>query len=263
MKIGQILLATAFVLSLGNAVGAQRNMQQYFGDPSEFWKHPDDHGNATYDGRFTFVRIKYRGYEKMTNEGPGWAHDYPTAESHLMRIMRELSTMRPFMAKGPVVGGNVLTLDDPQLFKFPVAYLSEPGGWHPNEKEAAGMRSYIAKGGFIIVDDFWGPGDMFNFNNVMRAVMPKARLIELGASHPVFDAFFKVDLSLIENRRGRAVYYGVFQDNDPRKRLQMIINYNNDIGDYWQWSDQGFFAVPVSNEAYKLGVNYLIYALTH
>ena len=68
------------------------------GDPNEFYVPPDWEKNVPYDGRFTFVRIKYRGYEKFNGrEGPGWSHDYPRAESHLMRIMREVTTMRPFI----------------------------------------------------------------------------------------------------------------------------------------------------------------------
>jgi hypothetical protein len=95
-------------------------------------------------------------------------------------------------------------------------------------------------------------------------VLPAGRIVQLDATHPIFDAFFKVDLSLMERGgyRGTPVYFAIFQDNDPKKRIMAIINYNNDIGEYWQWSDRGFSPVP-SNEAYKLGVNYIIYALTH
>ena len=258
------LAAGLFVVSSGTTVLAQRNMQQYFGDPNEYWKHPEDHGNAPYDGRFTFVRIKYRGYEHMTNEGPGWAHDYPTAETHLMQMMRELTSMRPFMSHGPVIGGNLVALDDPQLFKFPVAYLSEPGGWHPAPAEITGMRSYLLKGGFVIVDDFGGPRDWLNFSQVMQAILPKGRLVPIAPTHPIFDSFFSIDLSKIgRGYRGVPKFFGIFENNDPKKRILMIANFDADIGEYWQWSDQGFFAVPESNEAYKLGVNYLIYALTH
>jgi hypothetical protein len=83
-------------------------------------------------------------------------------------------------------------------------------------------------------------------------------------THPIFDAFFKIALTLLERSyRGIPEYMAIFEDNDPKKRIMMMINFNNDIGEYWQWSDRGFSPVPVSNEAYKLGVNYLIYALTH
>lgn len=241
-------------------------MRQMLGDPNDFWTPPDFRGNVPYDGRFTFARIKYRGFGHFSGrEGPGWSHDYPRAESHLMRIMQSVTSMRPFIEDGERAGGVILALDDPELFKYPVAYLSEPGGWEPNDREVEALRNYLLKGGFVIVDDFdgWSSArDLQAFQAHMRRVLPAHRLVELDGSHPIFDSFFRIDLSLLQ-RRQEPVYYAVFQDNDPAKRIMMIVNYNNDIGEWWQWSDRGFSPVPVSNEAYKLGVNYLIYALTH
>lgn len=244
-------------------VGRMRSM---LGDANEYWTPPDFRGNAPYSGRFTFARVKYRGYGHFSGrEGPGWSHDYPRAESHLMRIMREITTMRPFVQFGDMMGGVILALDDPELFRYPVAYLSEPGGWDPNDREIASLRSYLMKGGFLIVDDFdgWGSDqDLLSFQFHLKRTLPDHRLVEIDASHPIFDSFFRIDLTLLQ-RRQAPVYYAIFQDNDPKRRIMAIVNYNNDIGEWWQWSDRGFAPIAVSNEAYKLGVNYLIYALTH
>ena len=267
-----VCLALLLLAPIGAAV-AQRGgrgfgrTQAALGDPNEFYTPPDFRGNAKYDGRFTFARIKYRGFEHFQSEGPGWSHDYPRAESHFMRIMREVSTIRPFIESGGIVGGNILALDDPALAKYPVAYLSEPGGWSPNEAEVVALRTYLTKGGFLIVDDFEencsSGGDMSNFVAQMGRVLPRAKLIEIPPAHPIFDSFYKINLEILGQGRGlRAVWYGIFQDNDPKKRLMLVANYMNDIGEAWQWSDRGFNMVP-TNEAYKLGVNYLIYALTH
>ena len=266
------MIARSFVLLCGllapiAVAGAQRDFfdrsRGMLGDPNEYYKPPEFRGNTKYDGRFTFARIKYRGYAHFTNEGPGWAHDYPRAESHFMRIMRELTTMDPFIESSAAVGGNIFALDDPELFRYPVAYLSEPGGWFPTDQEVAGLRSYLLKGGFLIVDDFGGTRDWMNFTAQMQRVLPSARPVELNGDHPIFDSFFKIDLALLEHGyRGMPSYFGIFQGNDPTKRIMAIVNFNNDIGDYWEWSDRGFDPLP-SNEAYKLGVNYLIYALTH
>ena len=220
-------------------------------------------GNVKYDGRFTFARIKYRGM----GHGAGWAHDYPRAESHFMNIMKSITAMRPFTEAGPIVGGNILALDDPELFKYPVAYLSEPGGWVLNDKEAAGLRNYLLKGGFVIVDDFDGGSmnyDWMHFIELMRQAMPDHRVVPVPQSHPIFDSFFKIDLATLVSygSGGRPGYFGIFENNDPKKRIMMIINFNQDMGDYWEWSDRGWNVAP-TNEAYKLGVNYLIYALTH
>jgi hypothetical protein len=264
-----ILLFSVVAVSAADAQrrGSRPSMYGALGDPNEFYSHPDFHGNVKYDGRFVFARIKYRGFEHLTNQGPGWSHDYPRAESHFMRIMRAITTMRPFVEQGSIQGGNLLALDDPELFKYPVAYLSEPGGWHPNDAEAVALRSYLAKGGFLIVDDFEdlndGFSDMRNFTSQMAKVMPTAKLLEIPRTHAIFDSFFKVNLEVLgRGRRSSAIWYGVFQDNDPRKRLMIVANYLNDIGEAWEWSDRGFNVVP-TNEAYKLGVNYIIYALTH
>ena len=251
---------------LANDAGAQRfggGGRGGYGDPSQFFMPYSWGGNTKYDGRFTFARIMYRG----GGRGAGWAHDFPRAESHFMQIIRQITSVRPFVEAGPVIGGNILALDDPELMKYPVAYLSEPGGWFPNEKETLGLRSYLMKGGFVIIDDFDGGAmyeDWAHFNDEMRKVLPWARIIPVPKTHPIFDSFFKIDFEkLVAYRTGdQPQYFGVFQDNDARKRVMMIINFNQDIGDYWEWSDRGFNIVP-SNEAYKLGVNYLIYALTH
>ena len=76
---------------------AQRGMMRYFGDPNEYYTPPAYHGNTKYDGRFTFARIKYRGYAHFTDEGPGWSHDYPRSDVHFMKIMREVTALRPFV----------------------------------------------------------------------------------------------------------------------------------------------------------------------
>jgi len=244
--------------------GDRDGFMRYFGDPNEYYTPPAFRGNVKYDGRFTWVRLKYRGYARMSDEGPGWSHDYPRSDTHLMKIMREVTSMRPFLQRGEITGGNILAMDDPELMKYPVAYLSEPGGWQPNDKEVAGLSTWFQKGGFLIVDDFGGPGHWMNLVQQMQRVLPKAKIVQLDATHPIFDSFYKIDLNIIGHTYyGVPGYFGIFEDNDPKKRLIAILNYNNDIGEFWEFSDEGFDPIPVTNEAYKLGVNYLVYALTH
>jgi len=225
------------------------------GAPIEFGE------NVPYDGRFTFVRIRYQmdmnsgfGFQRE----PPWSHDYPRAERHFTRLLDELTTVRPNME-----GSNILALDDPELFKYPIAYMSEPGFWVPNEKEREGFRQYLLKGGFVIFDDFAG-NQWYNFENQLLKVLPEARIVPLTASHPIFDSFYRIEsLDYDHPYYGvKAEFLGVFEENDPSKRLLMIINYNNDVGEYWEFSDQGVFPVDLSNTAYKLGINYMVYALT-
>ena len=217
--------------------------------------------NVPYDGRFTFARIRFESAEGgggFFRRDLKWDHDYPRAERNFMRILNEISALRPYMD-----GGNIFTLDDPELTKYPIAYLCEPGFWTLNDKEAEGLRNYLLKGGFLIVDDFVD-NQWYNFEEQMRRVLPQARLVKLDVSHPIFDSFFHIEtLEFAHPNWGQpAEFWGIFEDNDPAKRLMVVVNYNNDIGDYWEWSDAGFFPVQLSNEAYKLGVNYIIYGMT-
>ena len=218
-------------------------------------------GNTPYDGRFTFARIRFNplGGEGGFRRDLKWDHDFPRAEKNFMKIVTELSSIRPFMN-----GGNVFSADDPELNRFPVAYLSEPGFWTVSDAEATGLRAYLLKGGFLIFDDFVGD-HWFNFELQMHKVLPNARIIRLDPSHPIFDSFFHItSLEFHHPYFGTpSEFYGIFEDNDPSKRMMAIVNYNNDIGDYWEWSDAGFVPIELSNEAYKLGVNYVMYAFTH
>jgi hypothetical protein len=126
-------------------------------------------GNTAYDGRFTFARIRFEplGSEWGRGRDLKWDHDFPRAERNLMKIVKELSSLDPFME-----GGNVFRADDPELHRFPVAYVSEPGFWTVSDKEAEGLRSYLLKGGFLIFDDFFGE-HWFNFESQMLKVLPR------------------------------------------------------------------------------------------
>ena len=211
--------------------------------------------NAGYDGRFTFARIRYTVQWRS-----GWEFDYPTMERNLMLMMRTVTELRPHVSES-----NVFDLDDPELSRYPVAYLSEPGYWLPSDSEVKGLRRYLAKGGFLIVDDF-RLGEWRNFETQIKRVLPTARIERLDVSHRIFKSFFELqslDMTYPHDRRLQAEFLGIHQDNDPSKRLMVIINYNNDIGDYMEHSGQGWWPVNTSNDAYKLAINYIVYALTH
>jgi Domain of unknown function (DUF4159) len=224
------------------------------------------HGNQDYDGRLVFVRLRYNsgfsgfgGFGRRGGREPGWAHDYPTADIHMMKILKELTSLSPHTE-----GSNVLALDDAELFQYPIAYLSEPGGWSMSDEEVRGLRDYLLKGGFIIFDDFRG-GDWNNLEEQMRRALPESHWVQLDESHPVFNSFFEIKSLTFLTSYGSMMptYYGIFENNDPRRRLMAIANRDNDLGEYWEFSDTGMDPVDLSNEAYKFGVNYFIYGLTH
>jgi hypothetical protein len=210
--------------------------------------------NLPYDGRFTFARIRYTVYRRS-----GWEFDYPEMERNLMRVMQEITSLKPHTA-----GSNILRFDDPELLKYPVAYVSEPGYWIPSESECAGLRNYLAKGGFVIFDDFMLE-EWYNFEAQIRRALPGSQIVRLEVTHPVFDSFFRIPslaMTYPNNPSLAAEFFGIFENNDPNQRLMVVINYNNDIGDYMEWSGSGWLPVNLTNDAYKLAVNYLVYGMT-
>lgn len=257
----KILLGLALVTAVaGGAVavfaqdgfGGRRAAQNY------------DDVNVGYDGKLAFFRIRYAtglgGFGRRGgNREPPWAHDYPTADQHMMRIISQLTTVGPH-----TTGSNIYSLDDPDMMNHPIAYLSEPGQWTMNPEEVKGLRNYLLKGGFLIVDDFRG-NDWWNLEEQMKLVVPELRFMQLDVTHPIFNSFFEIkNLETLGfySEYGAPSYWGLFEDNDPTKRLIAIANRNNDLGEYWEYSDTGYVPIDLSNEAYKFGVNYFIYGLT-
>jgi hypothetical protein len=184
-----------------------------------------------------------------------------------MKIMDEVSYLGPHIEEI-----NTLTFDDPDIGRYPVAYVIEVDWWAMTDREAAGLRTYLQKGGFIIVDDFKARGVRGGFGGgwdvfaaTMTRAMPGAQFVDLELSHPIFHSFFEIASLHIPQAyiSGQPAFRGLFEDNDPNKRLQMIVNYNTDISQFWEWSGLGLRPIDDTNEAYKLGVNYIIYGLTH
>ena len=249
------LIVGAVIVSVGLSVQAQRNQRGQ--DRSErFQTGGQLEGNVPYDAQFTFVRIMYRSYSRG---GCCWYHDYPRGERHFMKILNAVSLLNPHMEES-----NVMTLDDPELFKFPVAYMAEPGFWQMSEAELAGLKAYIAKGGFLIFDDFQGQ-HWYNFEAQMNRVFPRAVWQEMTADHPIFHSFYDIKKLDIPHPIVNVIpdYYALFENNDPNGRMLALANHNNDIAEYWEWSAEGLYSLDWTGDAYRLGVNFFIYALTH
>jgi hypothetical protein len=253
-------LAVVLSLAIGGTALAQRGGYRYapFAEPT----------NPRYDGQFMFARLKYSvGPGGYYYRGlPAWAHGEPFAEENLMKIMDSVSLLAPHIDEGVV-----LSLDDPDLMKFPVSYMTEAGFWTMSDDEGKALAAYLKKGGFVIFDDFRDPprggGGYDNFLYNIQRAMPGIQPLPMDISHPIFHAFYEIDsFDLVPQAYDNFVrpsFLGLFEDNDPKKRLMAIVNYNTDIADFWEFSGRGWYPVDSSNEAYKLGVNYIIYGLTH
>jgi len=157
------------------------------------------------------------------------------------------------------------------LFHYPVSYMTEAGYWVLTDREIPALRKYVLKGGFLILDDTrdgFSPGNMgwANIEANFKRIFPELSFVDLTAAHPIFHSFFDIEsLNVVRQYydRGPVAFRALFAKNDPQKRIMVLVNFNTDVSQYWEFSALGFQIVPGSNEAYKLGVNYLIYALTH
>ncbi len=224
--------------------------------------------NVPYDGSFTFVRLRYTPLWTGYGGGGGffggvnyqWDHDYPRADRNFMKIVGELTGI-----EANTGGHNILSVGDPEIFKYPLAFIIEPGWMTLDDAEAANLREYLLKGGFLIFDDFAGERQLDNFLEQLRRILPAAAPVRLEPEHPIFHAFFDIDsLDFYHPYRGvPSSFLGVYQDNDPGQRLLLVANYNNDVMESWEFSDTGFIPIELSNVAYQLGVNYVTYAMTH
>lgn len=219
--------------------------------------------NQPYDGRFVFVRMSYPtsmsfGFGRR-GDTP-WAHDYPGGERNFLQILTAVSNV-----PANLEGTNIMAFDDPEIFRFPVIYLVEPGYWELSESGVEMLRAYLRKGGFLIVDDFpyWG---WQQFATQIERALPDLVWQEIDVSHPIFHSFFDIDtLDIVPAYPAlgdRPIYLGLFEDNDPTRRMYAVANFQNDLSEFWEFSETGEFAIDRTNQAYKVGVNQFIYGMT-
>jgi hypothetical protein len=219
-----------------------------------FFRRPSRQSVATveYDSHFAFTRIRY-GDES-------WAHDYPNGDRNLSSIVDYITNMRIHLD-----GTNVYDLDNPGIFENPIIYVSEPGYWRMQPGEAENLRNYLLKGGFIIFDDFEGPQHWRNMTTQMSRALPDLLWVPLTVEHPIFHAFFDIQKLDVPHPLVNVIprYMAQFERNDPSRRMIALANWNNDLAEYWEWSAEGLFNPDPTNDAYRLGVNYIVYAMTH
>jgi hypothetical protein len=246
------LLRVVLAVALFALMGLPADAQRYFDNGRSA---PSRH-EAKYDGQFSLVRLFYNRY-------PGWSYDWPDMEHNLTGILNGITGI-----KSNTNGTSIFHMDDPLLFSYPIAYLSEPGYWFPTDQEVLNLRAYIQKGGFLIVDDFHYENEWAVFEAAMLRVLPGAKIERLTTAHPIFHTFFEIESLHVPypgNLGQRGLYgefYGIHQDNDPEKPLCVVMSYDMDLGDYMEYSGSGFYLVDPSNEAFKFMVNYLIYGHT-
>ena len=222
---------------------------------------------------WTFVRIRYHSWtvdERRFRQywNAPWAIDAPAAEQNLSR---RLKTVTAIQVNDPIV----LTLDDPRLWEYPWLYLVEPGNLRLREAEVPILREFLLRGGTVTFDDFHGPIEWDHFVGEMARVFPDREIIELEPGHPIFSCFYTVERypqipGLGSFFSGRTWEKGGFVSHlrailDDAGRAMVLINWNTDMGDGWEWSNAeeypGF--IKYTGQAYHMFINEIIYALTH
>ena len=212
------------------------------------------------DAEFTWVRVRYHmtpeAVFEQRREVP-WHHDYPYSDEAFPTFVKEVTHIHTASNAYQIVD-----IDSEDLFKYPFAYLCEPGYLELNEKDTNNLRQYLERGGFMVIDDFRGARHLNNLVNQMKKVLPNSNIVPLTLSHQIFDSFYKVESLDMRPPYGHepVQFLGL---EDDRGRLVMVINYNNDLGEFWQWLDEGSLSLHEAAESLKIGTNYLMYAFTH
>ncbi len=212
---------------------------------------------------FEFARLVYAsGYE-----WPRWRADWPDAEYHFNGGLQRLTNID--VARD----GVLVRLTDATLFDHPWLYVVEVGYMSLSEPEIANLREYLLRGGFLMVDDFHGQYEWQQFQSVMSAVFPERALTRVAEESDLFSSHFVIEelvqvpgiRALMNGRTWEkgGVNPGWFAITDDEDRIMVVVNYNQDLGDGWEHADDAAYPQRFTGQAYQMGVNYVIYALTH
>ena len=225
-----------------------------------------EHPNALFGGwRMRFPSDWREG-------GTSWTQDYPRADRHFAQALRRLTRVHVRSVEQPV---NPDDLDD--FYNWPWMNAGEMGDWKLTKAQAGVLREYLLRGGFLMLDDFWGAEEYARFEESMKLVFPDRPVVEMPSADAIFHTVYDLDDRYqvpgqwgLPGARGgmfrrRAIgtvahWYGVYDD---KGRVMVAISFNSDLGDSWEWADDPNYPEKYSALGIRIGVNYVIYAMTH
>jgi hypothetical protein len=219
---------------------------------------------------FVFARLQvgnrypflfWPDYEPINN--PPWHHDYPSSDAFITGLLHNITGVR--------VAPNsykIVKLESDEVFKYPFVYLSEPGFLELSDKEIKNLGEYLKRGGFLVADDFRDEDFLGNWDELeilkgyLKRAVPEREMVKLDLQHPVFHSFFDVDTLNMKAPYGefKPEFWGL---SDAHGNLQVLAFYNNDVGDFWKYLDHGDKPLEDSSRSIRIGVDAIIYSLTH
>ena len=235
------------------------------------------------DGEFHFIRTEYvdlpgygRGFGFSSRNGRGrgwWMVDWPDADEHFSIGIKRLTRI-------DVGAPRTLSLEDDSLFDYPWIYLTQAGYWGATRKEVDRLKEYFARGGFLVVDDFWSEEEWENFSETMAAVLPGKPIDDIALGDSVMHVLFNIeqkDLTFIPGsrhlRRGPGGNIVIQQPagsapawrhlDDDKGHMVVAVNFDTDVADAWEFADAPEYPAPMTTLAYRYGINYIIYSMTH
>ena len=234
----------------------------------------DTHSDSP-EAEFQMARVIYKTYGGAGSHGliqPWWAIDYPYAEDHFFAALRRLTNV------SVADDERQLELTDERIFQYPFLFLQQPGqgNWRPTKQEAAQLREYLLRGGFLLIDDLHGEYDWSILQAALQRVFPERPIVDIPEDDPLMHVFYDLEQGtpipgvrhlrrgpggqIVARMEGPSRWRGIYDDHH---RLMIAINFNIDMGDAWEHADDPYYPVPMTALAYRLGVNYVIYAMTH
>ena len=238
---------------------------QYSPYADEMQNPTPDPPDAREKTEYAFARLRYRGAGRF--RGSGWGTDSNKAEKQFVQGVRRLTRIHVRSSE------QVIDADSDEMYNWPWLYAVEVGYWYLDNAQAKRLRDYLDRGGFLMVDDFHGTYEWAAFMESLQRVFPDRPVVELENSDQIFHTLYSLDERVqIPGRyyRWRGITYerdgveprwrAVFDD---KGRIQVAICHNLDLGDAWEYADDPGYPEKFTSLAYRIGINYLIYSMTH
>jgi hypothetical protein len=221
------------------------------------------------EARFARFARRFGGMLDWRQGGTSWSQDYPRADRHFAQALRRLTRVHARSVEQPV---NPDDIDD--FYNWPWLVAGEMGDWKLTPAQVKVVREFLLRGGFLMLDDFWGPEEYARFDETMSKIFPDRPIVEIPDKESIFHTVYDLDQryqvlgqwALYGNRQNYraagtvAHWMGIYDDHG---RVMVAISFNSDLGDSWEWADEPRYPEKFSDLGIRLTVDYVIYAMTH